>query len=55
MTDLALTFYRWLSPAALDLAELLLAYDPAKRVTALQALEAPYFTQEKPSAEKPIG
>ncbi|THH01677.1 hypothetical protein EW026_g1065 [Hermanssonia centrifuga] len=48
-------FQKWLSPAALDLAEQLLAYDPAKRVTALQALDAPYFTQEQPRAEAPVG
>ena len=46
---------RWLTPAALDLAELLLAYDPAQRATAAQALEAPYFNQEKPPAERPVG
>ena len=46
---------RWLSPAALDLAEQLLAYDPAKRATATQALEAPYFTEEAPWAEAPTG
>ena len=39
---------RWLPPAGLDLAELLLTYDPAQRATADQALEAPYFTQEQP-------
>lgn len=46
--------YRWLSPAALDLAEQLLALDPAKRVSAAQALDAPYFHQEQPPAELPI-
>ena len=46
---------RWLSPAGLDLAERLLAYDPAQRVTAAQALEAPYFHQEQPPAEPPTG
>lgn len=45
---------RWLSPAALDLAEQLLAFDPSKRVTAAQALEAPYFHQEQPPAEVPV-
>lgn len=48
-------FQRWLSPAALDLAERLLTYDPARRVTADQALEAPYFTQELPSPVLPTG
>ncbi|KAF8558752.1 Pkinase-domain-containing protein [Imleria badia] len=48
-------FQKWLSPAALDLAERLLTYDPAKRVTAVQALEAPYFKDELPPAELPIG
>ena len=44
-----------MTPAALDLAELLLAYDPAQRATAVQALEAPYFNQEQPPAERPVG
>lgn len=48
-------FQRWLSPAALDLAEQLLAYDPSKRIMAVQALEAPYFKVEQPAAELPIG
>ncbi|KAI6105551.1 Pkinase-domain-containing protein [Pisolithus sp. B1] len=48
-------FRRWLSPAALDLAEQLLTYDPAKRVTAIQALEAPYFDVELPPPELPVG
>jgi len=48
-------FQKWLSPAALDLAERLLSYDPAQRVTALDALEAPYFRQEEPPAALPIG
>jgi len=39
--------------AALDLAEQLLDYDPAQRVTASQAMEAPYFLTEEPKAEKP--
>ena len=45
---------RWLSPAALDLAELLLAFDPARRVSAAQALEAPYFHDEQPPPDLPI-
>lgn len=44
-----------MSPAALDLAERLLAYDPSQRVAALQAMEAPYFTQEIPPAARPVG
>jgi CTD kinase subunit alpha len=42
-----------LSPAALDLAEWLLAYDPQSRATASQALGAPYFTSEEPAPELP--
>ncbi|ELU45463.1 CMGC/CDK/CRK7 protein kinase [Rhizoctonia solani AG-1 IA] len=48
-------FNKYLSPAALDLAELLLAYDPNKRATAVQALQAPYFVSEDPPPEKPVG
>jgi len=44
-----------MSPAALDLAERLLAYDPIRRLSALQAIETPYFTQEAPAAEQPKG
>ena len=44
-----------MSSAALDLAEQLLTYDPSQRVTAVQAMEAPYFTQEAPSPEPPVG
>ncbi|KAF8450272.1 Pkinase-domain-containing protein [Boletus edulis BED1] len=47
-------FQKWLSPAGLDLAEQLLTYDPAKRVTAAQALEAPYFKDELPPPELPV-
>ena len=46
---------RWMSPAALDLAERLLTFDPARRVSAQAAMEAPYFTQEQPPAERPTG
>ncbi|KAJ8456725.1 hypothetical protein ONZ45_g18605 [Pleurotus djamor] len=48
-------FRKWMSPAALDLAERLLAYDPSQRMTATQAMEAPYFTQEQPNAVLPTG
>jgi CTD kinase subunit alpha len=44
-----------MSPAALDLAEQLLAYDPSQRITAVQAMEAPYFVKEQPPAERPTG
>ncbi|KAH7883048.1 Pkinase-domain-containing protein [Phlebopus sp. FC_14] len=47
-------FQKWLSPAALDLAEQLLTYDPTKRITAVQALEASYF-RELPHPELPVG
>ncbi|EMD40730.1 hypothetical protein CERSUDRAFT_62703 [Gelatoporia subvermispora B] len=47
--------YRWLSPAGLDLAEQLLTYDPAQRVTAADALDAPYFHQEQPPPAAPVG
>ncbi|RDX55618.1 Pkinase-domain-containing protein [Lentinus brumalis] len=48
-------FKKWLSPAGLDLAEQLLAWDPERRITAVQALEAPYFNQEQPPAATPVG
>ncbi|KAH7343357.1 kinase-like domain-containing protein [Rhizoctonia solani] len=48
-------FNKYLSPAALDLAESLLAYDPNKRATAAQALQAAYFVSEDPPPEKPVG
>ncbi|KAI0698582.1 Pkinase-domain-containing protein [Cytidiella melzeri] len=48
-------FQKWLSPAALDLAEGLLAYDPSRRVSALEAMEAPYFLHERPRADRPVG
>ena len=44
-----------MSPAALDLAGQLLAYDPVKRITALQALDATYFTTEDPPPALPVG
>jgi len=44
-----------MSPAALDLAEHLLAYNPLERATAVQAMNAPYFTQEQPKAALPVG
>ncbi|KAG5651357.1 hypothetical protein H0H81_008974 [Sphagnurus paluster] len=48
-------FQKWMSPAALDLAERLLTYNPSMRVTALQAMDAPYFTQEDPKPALPVG
>ncbi|KAJ7180120.1 Pkinase-domain-containing protein [Mycena crocata] len=48
-------FKKWMTPAALDLAEWLLCYNPAARATAVQAMDAPYFTQEAPVAEAPTG
>lgn len=44
-----------MSPAALDLAEQLLTYDPTQRITASQAMDTPYFTEEEPPASRPIG
>ncbi|KAK2466241.1 hypothetical protein APHAL10511_001883 [Amanita phalloides] len=48
-------FQKWMSPAALDLAEELLAYNPSRRINAVQAMDAPYFTEEQPPAERPVG
>jgi CTD kinase subunit alpha len=50
-----ISFTRWLSPAGLDLAEELLAFDPLHRVTAVQALEAAYFKTEEPPPMMPTG
>ena len=47
--------FRWMSPAALDLAERLLTYDPAHRVTALDAMSSAYFHEEKPPPAPPVG
>lgn len=46
---------RWLSPCGLQLAEQLLDYDPSRRITAAQALQHPYFNQEEPPPEIPVG
>ena len=46
---------RWLSPSGMELAEELLHYDPAKRISAVQALQHPYFTQEQPPPQQPTG
>ncbi|KZS97696.1 Pkinase-domain-containing protein [Sistotremastrum niveocremeum HHB9708] len=48
-------FNKWLSPCGLDLAEGLLTYDPAKRLTAADALKSPYFMIEKPEEQMPQG
>jgi serine/threonine protein kinase len=40
-----------LTPAALDLVDQLLAYDPSKRISASEALDAPFFTSELPEKE----
>ncbi|PPQ75129.1 hypothetical protein CVT26_012090 [Gymnopilus dilepis] len=48
-------FQKWMSPAALDLAERLLTYDPAHRVTALDAMSSAYFHEEKPPPAPPVG
>ncbi|WWD19485.1 hypothetical protein CI109_103945 [Kwoniella shandongensis] len=47
------SFAKWLTPAALDLAEGLLFHNPVKRLSALAALETAYFTTEEPKMEKP--
>ncbi|CEH17388.1 pkinase-domain-containing protein [Ceraceosorus bombacis] len=48
-------FSKWLSPAALSVAWALLAYNPARRATASQALSMSYFTHELPKPEVPAG
>lgn len=48
-------FQKYMSPAALDLAEGLLTYDPEKRLTASDALNAPYFVTEDPPMALPVG
>ncbi|PFH52758.1 hypothetical protein AMATHDRAFT_138953 [Amanita thiersii Skay4041] len=48
-------FQKWMSPCALDLAEGLLAYDPSQRISAAEAMCSPYFTNEEPSAARPVG
>ncbi|PVG04191.1 Pkinase-domain-containing protein [Serendipita vermifera] len=45
------SFKRWLSQGALDLAERMLAFDPAQRITAANALLENYFTSEEPAAQ----
>lgn len=45
--------FRYLSPAALDLVQALLEYNPANRITATNALNTPFFTTEAPEKESP--
>lgn len=47
------SFQRWLTPAAMDLAEGLLFFDPSKRLSAASALQEAYFTEEAPGMEMP--
>ncbi|WVF73159.1 hypothetical protein IAT40_007978 [Kwoniella sp. CBS 6097] len=47
------SFAKWLSPAALDLVQGLLAFDPTKRLSAKQAMATPYFASEEPPMEMP--
>jgi CTD kinase subunit alpha len=45
---------KWLdTPGSVELAESLLAMNPARRLSADEALELPYFTTEAPEAEMP--
>jgi hypothetical protein len=44
-----------MSPAAMDLGEMLLMYDPKHRVSAADAMETPYFKSEEPRPELPTG
>ncbi|OCF74126.1 CMGC/CDK/CRK7 protein kinase [Kwoniella mangroviensis CBS 8886] len=46
-------FEKWLSPAALQLVEGLLNFDPSKRLTAKDAMNTPYFVAEQPPMEMP--
>ena len=47
------SFAKWLSPAALDLAEGLLCYDSTKRLSAEKAMLSDYFIKEDPPMEMP--
>ncbi|KAI9141280.1 Pkinase-domain-containing protein, partial [Paraphysoderma sedebokerense] len=47
------TFEKYMSPASLDLIDNLLQLNPAHRLTAVQALQHPYFTEEAPLEDRP--
>lgn len=47
------SFAKWLSPAALELAQGLLAFDSTKRLSAHEAMRARYFIDEEPGMELP--
>ncbi|CAJ0632155.1 9750_t:CDS:10 [Entrophospora sp. SA101] len=47
------TYGNYLTPAALELVEVLLSLNPSKRPTARKALEFSYFTEEEPFACSP--
>nr|XP_019044313.1 CMGC/CDK/CRK7 protein kinase [Kwoniella bestiolae CBS 10118]OCF23243.1 CMGC/CDK/CRK7 protein kinase [Kwoniella bestiolae CBS 10118] len=46
-------FEKWLSPAALELVEGLLHFDPSRRLSAGDAMVTPYFESEQPPMEMP--
>ncbi|WWC91563.1 uncharacterized protein L201_006509 [Kwoniella dendrophila CBS 6074] len=47
------SFEKWLSPAALDLVEGLLHFDPSGRLSAEESMKTPYFVSEEPPMEIP--
>ncbi|CAK7263069.1 serine/threonine protein kinase, CMGC, CDC2/CDK sub [Sporothrix epigloea] len=47
-------YQKVLSPAAFDVLRSMFHYDPAKRPTAEQVLEHPYFTQEEPAPRQAV-
>lgn len=46
-------FSKYAPPDALDVVDRLLHFDPAKRASAAEALELPYFAANEPKAERP--